>query len=126
MFGRCCITVSAFILGLSSAAAELPDIHANEVQTLHAWCKMPPASPQHAACAGYISAIGDTLIFLSFYKQKHENLQDFPYVMCGTPSSDDMVKAFTNWAAANPQEGASDKMIGVVLALRKSWPCPSK
>jgi hypothetical protein len=125
MLGRCVIAVTAFILGLSSAEAEPTDIHINEVQALHAWCKMPPASPEHAACNGYISAIGDTLIYLSFYKQKHENLQDFPYVICGTPSSDDMVKAFTDWAAANPQEGSSDKMIGVILALRKNWPCQS-
>jgi len=40
-----------------------------------------------------------------------------------SPSKQALVKAFENWANANPQYWNEDEIIGVGAALATTWPC---
>jgi hypothetical protein len=45
------------------------------------------------------------------------------FSICGTPTYADTVQAFVNWAEANPSEGQDGRLVGVITALSKKWPC---
>jgi len=47
----------------------------------------------------------------------------FALALCGAPSHGAMIQAFINWAEKNPQQWATGKTAGVMLALQESWPC---
>src|SRR5262245_46587890 len=109
----------SFVLGFSSANAAPLD---TTVQGLYRQCKSADAdaSPNgqlgRLACVAYIAGVGDTLQVQGDGGAKIMSI-------CAKPSYGAMVQAFVNWAEANPREWGKNRLVGVVVALSKNWPC---
>lgn len=117
---RTTVAAMVLIIELSSTYAVAAD---HDVQHLYKMCKMPPTSPEFAICVGYISGVGDTLLFMGL--DKHRNPEVQPFAICGEPSYGAMVQAFVNWAEKNPKEWARGQIIGAMLSLNENWSCKS-
>jgi hypothetical protein len=119
--GRLLISVAAFALGLlrPTVAGALGEFQS--VQALLDMCKSSTASVQSAACVGYIAGIGDMMQMLGVDKE-----QDGTFAICAKPSYGAMVQAYINWAEANPKEWGTNRLFGVMLALKQNWTCTSK
>ena len=46
-----------------------------------------------------------------------------PFAICDKPSYGAMVQAFVNWAEQNPRDWETNRIVGVMTALRANWPC---
>jgi hypothetical protein len=112
--------VTVAIWAVSPASADDP--HVPNVQELYNNCKITARSDERIFCTGYISAVAEQLRFSAGYKTLHPDVP-WPFVMCDPPTSAVMVQAFVNWAEQNPQEWTTPRVIGVMIALAKNWPC---
>jgi Rap1a immunity proteins len=45
--------------------------------------------------------------------------------ICGTPDHTAMRQAFVTWAPKHQDDWTKPRAVGVVKALRESWPCPA-
>jgi hypothetical protein len=112
------IAAAILVFGISPTNAAPLD---TTVQGLYQQCKSEDANPlvskfQEALCLTYISAVGDTL-----QAQGAGGAKIFS--ICGKPSYGAMVQAFVNWAEANPRECSKNRLVGVITALSRNWPC---
>src|ERR1700730_13374474 len=82
-------------------------------------CNSDANSFEQGPCLGAIHAVAAVLI-MNHYKTPDNGL-----TMCvtGNLSSDATLQAFKNWAERNPKELERESIIGVVSALRDTWPC---
>jgi Rap1a immunity proteins len=113
-------TMLALYLLLGSA---VPAITADDhdVQALYRLCKMPIETQEFAICVGFVSGVGETMGVLQFGIRK---LPDFgAFSICDAPPHGAMVQAFADWAEKNPQEWKNPAILGVMTALRETWPC---
>jgi len=80
----------------------------------------PDLDPNATYCLGYVGGIGDYLkgMGLSGTNPKQS--------ICGDISYGAAAQAFTNWAQKHPERWSENRLIGVVLALRETWPCNPK
>jgi len=46
--------------------------------------------------------------------------------ICSKPSYEAMVQVFVNWAEQNPSKWESNRVVGVMTALRANWPCKAR
>ena len=84
-------------------------------------CKKPIETKEFAVCIGFVSGVGETMGVLQF------GIRTFPdfgaFSICDAPPHGAMVQAFTDWAEKNPQEWKNPAILGVMTALRETWPC---
>jgi hypothetical protein len=109
-------------LGLGLFVGGLPTLAAtDDVQALYRRCTQPDRSPEVTFCIGYVWGVGDMMDFLEVSRPQHPGVT--PFAMCGRPTPGAMVKAFVNWAEKNPQMWGRQMAVGVVNALKETWPC---
>jgi hypothetical protein len=116
---RSCLIVAPVTLGLVSPAHAIDSTQT--VQGLYQYCKSPEGSPLAALCLGYITGVGDSMQLLGFGVERAPATAAF--AICDKPSYGAMVQAFTNWAEQNPRERETNRIVGVMTALRTNWPC---
>jgi hypothetical protein len=88
------------------------------VQELLDLCKQRPDSYGYAICLNYIAGIGDVMGATA------QVIDDFrPLGMCGEPTYGALVQAFVNWAEKHPEQWKTDPGVGVMVALRETFPC---
>jgi hypothetical protein len=106
------------ITGQSGASALEPE---QTVKALYDMCKKPDATFPSTMCLGFISGVADDMQLLGFGIKDHPDFDRF--AICGNPSYGTIVQTFINWAEKNPQEADHNRVVGVMKALRESWPC---
>jgi hypothetical protein len=111
--------LALYLLLGSAVPAITADVH--DVQSLHQLCKKPIETQEFAVCMGFVSGVGETMGVLQF------GIRTFPdfgaFSICDAPPHGAMVQAFTDWAEKNPQEWKNPAILGVMTALRETWPC---
>jgi Rap1a immunity proteins len=108
----------------ASSAAQLGTFEA-----LYASCKADPTFEKSAGgayCVGYIDGIGGVMILNGIFHVKAS--KGGPSLsMCAPPSQEPtanaMVQAVTNFAATHPEYWQQPMLVGVMLALKSTWPC---
>ena len=65
-------------------------------------------------CLGYVTGAADVLLTLGLSGTAG---------ICGKISYEAAVQAFVNWATAHPERWTNDRLLGVTVALRETWPC---
>jgi Rap1a immunity proteins len=112
-------TLALYLLLGSAVPAITANVH--DVQTLYQLCKKPIETQEFAVCIGFVSGVGETMGVLQF------GIRTFPdfgaFSICDAPPHGAMVQAFTDWAEKNPQEWKNPAILGVMTALRETWPC---
>jgi hypothetical protein len=85
----------------------------DQVQGLYQVCQAPRESADWNLCFGYVAGAADQLAMLN--------------AICpGGVAYLAMVQAFTNWAAAHPEQWNIPRGEGVFYALIATWHCASK
>lgn len=115
----------AFLFMLPAVNAKAADSaldSSQTVQSLFQACKVAAtphaeSDPDASYCLGYISAVGDFLKVIP--RIPSSSIQG----ICGNASYGAAVQAFSNWAAAHPEEWTEPRLLGVAKALRQTWPC---
>jgi len=114
-----CLLVAATAPGPVSRAHAIDS--SQTVQALHRSCKSAEGSSPYDLCLGFIAGVGDAMQLLGFgVEQKPEFA---PFAICSRPSYGTMVQAFVDWAEQNPGKSDSNRIVGVMTALRANWPC---
>jgi hypothetical protein len=117
---RSFIAAAILACGISSASAAPLDM---TVQGLYQQCKSEDVKTidgqiDTVQCYSYISGVGDLLA-----AQGASGAKIMSICAKSTPSYGAMVQAFVNWAEAHPQEWGKNRLLGVVVALGRSWLC---
>jgi hypothetical protein len=112
------LAAALLMTGLPAASAFEPE---QSVKALYDMCKKPDATFPSTMCLGFISGVADNMQLLGFGLKDHPDLARF--AICGNPPYGTMVETFITWAEKNPQEADHARIVGVVKALRESWPC---
>ena len=116
---RACLIFTVMTLGLVSPGHAIDS--SQTVQALYQFCKSPDDRSRYGLCLGFITGVGDTMQLIGVgVEQQPDNA---PFGICGKPSYGAMVQAFVNWAEQNPGESESNRIVGVISALRANWPC---
>jgi hypothetical protein len=72
-------------------------------------------------CIGYVAGIGDAMRL-----NGQSGLLD-QMSICGEEGTyGAMVQAFMNWAQKHPERWGEHSSVGVITALRESWPCKAR
>ena len=116
---RACLIVAAMTPGAVSPARALDS--SQTVQGLYDLCKSPEGSQHSFLCLGFISGVGDSMQLLGFGVERNPSTAVF--AICDKPSYGTMVETFIGWAEQNPDKADSNRIIGVMRALRAKWPC---
>jgi hypothetical protein len=83
-------------------------------------------------CLGYIEAVGQLMVTNGYERTKISGVKASQYLtdtaLCqapsgGVPSGAALIQAFVNWSDKHPEHWADHTLIGVLLALRSTWPC---
>jgi len=119
---RACLILAPMTLGLVSPGYAIDS--SQTVQALYQSCKSPEDLPPHALCLGFIAGVGDAMQLIGVGVEQKPDTR--PFAICGKPSYGAMVQAFIDWAEQNPRERESNRILGVMMALRANWPCKSR
>jgi hypothetical protein len=120
----------AIVLGatpLRSAESKL------NVQDLYRQCTKPALDAERTFCVAFISGIAEQMIATGFgFRQRRaeggfldrddRNIVSF-LSACTRASFGAMVQAFVNWAEKHPEKWSTSRQLGVMMALRETWPC---
>jgi hypothetical protein len=107
----------------------------DNVQLLLDRCKNRDKPMEQSFCIGYINGVGDMMGIngmLHVDPTPAAKLAEelIPFSMCSTeqnlPSVGAQVQAFVNWATKHPEKWTSEPYVGVISALRETWPCRSE
>jgi hypothetical protein len=114
------VLVGCFATSMPSQA-QTPDV--SNIEFLLRACKSSEGSAEHTFCLGFVSGIADMMEQVGLqgagrFKPTWGMCVSKPF-----PTGNAEVQAFVNWAERNPKEWGRDYMIGVVVALRETWPC---
>jgi hypothetical protein len=116
---RTCLALTAMTFCLFSPARALDSTQT--VQGLYQFCKVGEDSPRYGLCIGYVAGVGDAMQIIGLGVEQKPELRTF--AICDKPSYGTMVQAFVNWAEQNPSSSESNRIVGVMKALRANWPC---
>jgi hypothetical protein len=111
--------VLTIIIPTQAPRADDPKLN---IQELYSQCKGKLGSADSLFCIGFISGIGDLMLVNGLGVKPFDNAKYES--SCGRPSYGAQVQAFVNWAEKHPDLWDGPRAIGVVEALRESWPCP--
>jgi len=112
------------IAAATTAYAQQPP----NVQMLYSNCQAAQGTKESVACGQYIAGVGDQLILNSALRSATGPVawkKISKLAICGTPDHLAMRQAFLNWAPKHQQDWTKPRTVGVVKALRESWPCPA-
>lgn len=110
----------ACVVGASVSDAREPV--KNDIHHLYTMCKGTSFAFNNY-CLGYISAIADMMLLHSSDDEQTRGM----YGMCAVdPVTYGASKqVFINWADKHPELWSKPMELGVILALRETWPCAS-
>jgi hypothetical protein len=74
-----------------------------------------------AFCEGYVGGVSGIMILNGIEHIK--NYQSMCIPSSVGPSDRATVKAVTNFASSHPEDWSDPMIVGVILALRSTWPC---
>jgi hypothetical protein len=126
-------TSFAFLFLFSSMV--FADTHRSEanpettVQGLYRLCKnynTPTANINDATlCLGYISGVTDLMLNQGMFRG------DTVTGICASTGTlnipyEAAIRSFINWAERHPELWTKDRLFGVLLSLRETWPCGKK
>lgn len=120
---------SLVALLVMTATIQAEESKKDDVQSLYYQCKKSETNMGFGYCIGYISGIGSQMMWTS---HTIEHITDFNQRLevgfvsaCAKSfvSNGAMVQAFINWAEKHPEEWVTDKQLGVIQAIRGTWPC---
>jgi hypothetical protein len=114
-----CLILTAMTLGLVSPGHAIDS--SQTVQALYQFCKSPE---EDALCLGFISGVGDAMQLIGVGVEQEPEL--LPFAICRKPSYGAMVQAFIKWAEQNTGEWETNRIVGVMTALRANWPCKAR
>ena len=114
------VAVAIFFWGCLSAQAEdKPDL---SVQGLYQSCKENnPNVADRATCIGFVSGASEIMMAVGSH--------DPVLGMCPSepiPTFGARLQVFLNWAEKHPEQWSKPGSLGVLLALRETWPCFGK
>ena len=114
------VTVAIAITPFSSLAQATGD---STVQSLLSDCEAPSGSFDSAYCLGVIQGTRNVMGVLCYEIQQGNAgnsalAADVSYITLGAAR-----QAFTNWAKDNPQQWDIHGNLGVIMALRNTFPC---
>lgn len=113
---------------ISGAACCSPAFASDDVQALLIKCNAESSSLDVVLCLGRISGMSDLMGFNGYLLKSgrgSEPLRQFstcPGDPIPTYGAD--VQAFKNWAQKHPEHWTDPDILGVIAALRETWPCP--
>lgn len=106
----------------------------DSVQFLYESCKQELAAGLPQFCLGYLEGVAQFMATNGYERGKVSPANSeakwyltemglCPGPAIGVPSGGALIQAFLNWAAKHPEHWADHTLLGVVLALRSTWPC---
>jgi hypothetical protein len=124
IFGR---TALAFLIAqcitVSSALAK----EKQDVQQLLRQCTKPVATEEQVFCVAFISGVAEQMITNGFTLDRftdNEVRREMLFLSaCTKASFGAMVQAFVKWAESHPEQWGTPRQLGVMAALRETWPC---
>jgi hypothetical protein len=97
------------------------------VQKILELCEQPNGSPAKTQCFGLIVGVAQTSALIEMMLvAKTDPVSDL--IACHNsvaPTSGAEAQAFVNWAKRHPEHWSRPAAVGVIAALRQTWPCKS-
>lgn len=98
------------------------------VQTLFQECNAENPSYDLAHCIGIIEGAGDLMgingLLITKYDDRSAALVKFAFCPGKPePTVGARIQVFKNWAARHPEQWGEQNFVGVIEALRETWPC---
>lgn len=100
-----------------------------DTQSLYDKCRQPSPSVNLAYCIGFLSGAAQQMFWLGAHLDDAKNDDDrtlmsfFSACPKATVSNAAMLQAFINWAQKHPEKWDAEKQLGVMEAIRTTWPC---
>jgi Rap1a immunity proteins len=107
------LTALTLALALPAMPAKAEKPKALTVGILYLECKR--AAPGEHHCIGYISGAADMMI--------PDDMMTRRSCVPASASAGALTQAFTNYAAKHPEHWNMPATVGVMLAIRETWPC---
>jgi Rap1a immunity proteins len=129
MIARCLLASAAiFVVALASTSAKCDASKTESVQALYDECNGQLEDKLY--CLGYISGVFGQMSYNRYLSYGLNDDRDAAKIIklfsvCSLTAVSDaaMVQAFINWAKKHRQSWDLDEQLGVMYALRESWPC---
>jgi hypothetical protein len=112
--------------------AAMPAKAANDITIgdLYAACRLDDqTSSSFVLCSAFVMGVGRTMLLVGALLAGAERRADTKTPLVAAclktngGSGNAMMQAFKNWAAKNPQRWGELAEIGVIIAIRETWPC---
>jgi hypothetical protein len=124
------VMVTALAAALIPLSVKSQDREKDDVQSLYRQCKHPTTQIEQAFCVGFVSGVGQQMMWTGAWLDRISNDDDRTTVLFYSACSETfvsngaMVQAFINWAEIHPKEWNTSKQLGLIQAIRATWPCP--
>lgn len=122
------VSVTIFAIALASTSAKCDASKTENVQALYDECNGQVEDKLY--CMGYISGVFSQMSYNRYLRYGFNDDRDAATMaklssVCSqiAVSNAAMVQAFIDWARKNRQSWNLDEQLGVMYALRESWPC---
>ena len=93
-----------------------------DVQQLYGECK--DTDVEEVFCIGYITGLAEQMRTNGFLlKQTGQEDARHRLSICTDASYGAMIQAFVRWAENHPEDWGMPRQLGVMYALRETWPC---
>jgi hypothetical protein len=120
----CVLALGLFVLPSLANAYDRSD-----VQELLDSCGAPEESPRWSFCSGFISGISEQMALMGVLLSNSNgevNAELSTMAMCAPapmPTLGTRIQAFTAWARKHSDRSSDPNFMGVITAMRESWPC---
>jgi hypothetical protein len=108
-----CLTSTA-----RAAAADTSTIH-----SLYQACTATNNASNFGVCLGFIEGVGH-MMHMTQLGKPGQSLTDIEWCSPDHLTREQTLQAFKNWHDAHPEQWDMPGVVGVMLALLSTWPCP--
>ena len=123
---------SIFLIAVSLGLLAMPTAPNSQtklnVQELIRQCNASEGSPDFFNCIGYVSGASDMMLLNGMVSLKIDPASATTMsviAMCAAspPTYGARLQAFKNWGQKHPEKWGEETFVGVVEAMRETWPC---
>ena len=105
------------------AAVAIPAKAEENTQQLLQKCTAAPGAGDRWYCYGRVTAVFEMMGIVGIAAKQLDSMRPWQVCVDPTPSNGAVVQVFVNWANKHPEKWDLPDVVGIVAAMRGTWPC---